>query len=94
VLLGDHGIRILINRDMPRSGYWDHPVSVVQQNELELQLLRFFDFDQLGVRDFRYYEVLISASAKYPEIVGRVALVEVQDAKVVRKAPETKSRMP
>jgi hypothetical protein len=79
----EHGTPIMINRDLPRSGYWDHPISRVRANEVELHLLRFFDFDQLGYRDFRYYEVLIHASSAYPEIVGRPALIEFDDAKVL-----------
>jgi hypothetical protein len=78
-----HGVRILINRDLPRSGYWDHPVSEIKPEDVELHLLRFFDFDQLGFRDFRYYEVIIHASPTFPEIVGRAALIDFNDAKVL-----------
>jgi hypothetical protein len=79
----EHGTPIFINRDLPRSGYWDHPVSRVRPEEVELHLLRFFDFDELGYRDFRYFEVVIHTSTKYPEIVGRAALIEVEHAKVL-----------
>jgi len=77
------GTPILINRDLPRSGYWDHPISRVRPEEVELQLLRFFDFDKLGFRDYRYFEVVIAASQKYPDIVRRAALIEVQNARVL-----------
>ena len=77
------GTPIFINRDLPRSGYWDHPVSRVRPDEVELHLLRFFDFDQLGYRDFRYFEVVVYASTKYPDIIGRAALIEVEHAKVL-----------
>ena len=79
----EHGTSISINRDLPRSGYWDHPVSRVRPEEVELQLLRFFDFDTLGYRDYRYFEVLVHASTKYPDIIGRAALIEVQHARVL-----------
>jgi hypothetical protein len=79
----EHGTPIFINRDLPRSGYWDHPVSRVRPEEVELHLLRFFDFDKLGYRDFRYFEVVIYASTKYPEIVGRAALIEVEHTRVL-----------
>ena len=78
----EHGIPIKINRDLPASGYWDHPISNVKSNEVELRLLRFFDFNKLGFRDYCYYEVLIQNSA-HPEIVGRVALIEVEYARVL-----------
>ena len=73
----------MINRDVPRSGYWDHPVSRVQPSEVELHLLRFFDFEQLGYRDYRYFEVIIHASAVYPDIIGRAALIEFDHARVL-----------
>ena len=78
-----HGTPIFINRGLPRTGYWDHPVSRVLPEEVELQLLRFFDFDILGYREYRYFEVVIAASIKYPDIIGRAALIEVEHARVV-----------
>lgn len=79
----EHGTPIFINRDLPRSGYWDHPVSRVRPSEIELHLLRFFDFDEIGYRDFRYYEVAIHASSAYPDTVGRAALIEFDHARVL-----------
>lgn len=79
----DHGTPILINRDLPSSGYWDHPISKIKPNEVELHFLTYFDFDKLGYREYRYIQVLIHASAPYPEIVGRLALVETQHARIV-----------
>ena len=84
---GLYGASILINRDLPRSGYWDHPISEVRPDDVELHLLRFFDFDELGFRDYRYFEVFIHSSPTYPDIVGRVALIEVQHAKVLFTKP-------
>jgi hypothetical protein len=82
-----HGVPILINRDLPRSGYWDYPVSEVCPGDVELHLLRFFDFDELDFRDFRYFEVFIHSSPTHPNIVGRVALLEVKYAKVLFTKP-------
>ena len=79
----EQGTPIFINRDLPRSGYWDHPVSRVRPSEVELHLLRFFDFDELGYRDLRHYEVVIHASSVYPDTVGRAALIEFDNAKVL-----------
>jgi hypothetical protein len=83
----EHGTEILINRDLPRSGYWDHPVSRVRPDEVELHLLRFFDFDQLGNREYRYLEVFVHASPKYPDIVGRAALIEFVNTKILFSKP-------
>jgi hypothetical protein len=82
----EHGTPICVNRDIPRGGYWDHPVSRVRRDDVELRLLRFFDFDMLGHREYRYFEVAVAASATYPDIVGRVALIEVGHAKVLLTA--------
>jgi hypothetical protein len=79
----EHGTPIFINRDLPRSGYWDHAVSRVRPEDVELDLLRFFDFDKLGYRDFRYFEVVVHTSTKYPDIIGRAALIEVEHARVL-----------
>ena len=79
----EQGTPIFINRDLPRSGYWDHPVSRVRPDEIELDLLRFFDFDQLGYRDYRYFEVMVHGSTHYPDIIGRAALIEVEHARVL-----------
>ena len=76
------GISIFINREMTRSGYWDHPINALRAEEATLQVMRFFDFGQLGWRDFRYFEVMITASRTCPEIVGRVALVDVDHVRV------------
>jgi hypothetical protein len=79
----EQGTPIHINRHLQRSGYWDHPVTQVRPADAELHLLRFFDFDQLGHRDFEYFEVVVRSSPKYPEIVGRAALIEFTSAKVL-----------
>ena len=73
---------ILINRD-PTSdhGYWDHPPERVLPTDVELRFVRWFDFDVLGFRDFRYYLVRIVASP-HPDLVGRAALIECEHTKV------------
>lgn len=81
------GTPIMINREQARSGYWDHPIGTVTSNDVELCFLRFFDFDWQNYRNYRYFEVLIQASVKYPEIAGRVALLEVEHAKVMFQRP-------
>ena len=79
----EQGTPIFINRALPRTGYWDHPINRIRPSEVELHLLRFFDFDELGYRDFRHYEVVVHASPTYPDLVGRAALIEFHNAKVL-----------
>jgi hypothetical protein len=78
------GCPVLINRERPRSGYWDHPRGRLAPNEAELHLARFFDFDEIGPRDFRYLEVYI-ASATDSELVGRWALLDFEYARVAAR---------
>jgi hypothetical protein len=83
------GVPIFINRDRPRSGYWDHPKQRIQPDEATLLLARFFDFDEVGLRDFRYLEVFIAAASVDQEIVGRWALLDFEYARVsVGESPE------
>ncbi len=76
------GVPIHVNRAAPRTGYWDHPPNRILPGEAELHFVRWFDFDQLDFRDFRYYEVQVATSSVHPEIVGRAALIECEYASI------------
>jgi hypothetical protein len=78
-----------INRTTPACGYWDDPIDVLLPTEAEMRLIGYFDFDPFGRRDLEYYRVRIVASAKYPQIEGRDALVRVNETRVFNAdAPE------
>jgi hypothetical protein len=78
-------IPIMINREkMKHHGYWDYPVKYISSEEAKLCLIDFFDYDQLGFKDFRYCRVKIVASNN-PDLVGRVALVEPEHVKFYLK---------
>ena len=77
------GTPILINRTSPRSGYWDDPVKTVKASDVDLRFVRFFDWDELGQRDFAYIEVVVQAFPQHPDLVGRAALLSAHDAKVM-----------
>jgi hypothetical protein len=69
------GVPIMINRDREKdSGYWDHPVRQVAATEVSLRFMRWFDFDELGFRDLKYFLVRV-VSASRDDIVGRAALI-------------------
>jgi hypothetical protein len=74
------GSPVQINRDVRRSGYWDHPVKLLRPNDADLRFIDFFDFDVLGVRDFAFCLVRVVASDHLPELVGRDALIAFGDA--------------
>jgi hypothetical protein len=69
---------IMLNREMD-SGYWDHPVTEVT-DEAGMKFIRFFDWDQLAVRDNRYVEVIIASWPSRPELEGKHGLLEAQYA--------------
>jgi len=71
----------MINRSIPATGYWDHPVQQFNSEETDVRLISFFDWDELGFRDMRYLRVRIVASPS-KEIVGRDALIEADSCKV------------
>jgi hypothetical protein len=65
------------NRDIPASGYWDHPVAwIAPEKAPTIHPICFFDFDVLGWRHIQYYRVRIVESSSHPELNGREALIE------------------
>lgn len=76
-------VPIMINRPSEDGNrYWDDPVNQVQQSDVDLRFINYFDFDQQGYLDYKYYLVRIVAFAAHPHLVDRDALIEVQYANV------------
>ncbi len=76
-------VPIMINRPSEDGNrYWDDPVNRVQQSEIDLRLIQYFDFNQQGYIDYKYYLVRITAFTSHPHLVDRDALMEVQNANV------------
>lgn len=68
----------MVNRDPTQSdGYWDYPVERVRSTDANLRFVRWFDFDELAFRDFRYYLVRVETAVR-GDIVGRAALIECE----------------
>jgi hypothetical protein len=81
---------ILVNRELS-SGYWDYPLTNVLKGELELAFLGLFDWSQTDHRDFSYYRVRITGSARHPGVVGKDALVPIgPHVRVMCEAAEQK----
>lgn len=80
-----HGDRMpwLLNREID-SGYWDHPQNVVDSNA-KLLFKRLFDWDQIGVKDWQYVQVLVIDWPGKPELVGKTALIEYQHVRFVTR---------
>ena len=73
---------LMIARDRPASGYWDYPIKRAGTSTVDLRLISLFDWDTLGFRDFRYLRIRI-VTADNPALVGRDALVEVADCRII-----------
>lgn len=69
------------NRPEDPGHLWGHPVVHLSSERQfhRLKFVRFFDWDLLGSRDFRFLEVLIGRLDERPDLVGHHALVEVAD---------------
>lgn len=81
-------VQIMIGKDGD-SGYWGLPIELPPS--AGLRFMKFFDWDQLDVRDNRYVRVSISEWPERPELIGRDALVEALHVRFER-ATETASQ--
>jgi hypothetical protein len=72
----DSGSEIMVNRG-EGTGYWDDPFRRVEKGELDLRFIQFFDWQNLGFREFAFYRVRIVSSKKHQHLVGRDALLPV-----------------
>jgi hypothetical protein len=75
-------VPVMISRNPSGGTYWDHPVDRLGPEDADLRFIDFFDFDQSGYIDFRYYLVSIESFARHPALAGHQALVDVAHAKV------------
>jgi hypothetical protein len=80
----------MISRSKPARTYWDNPVERLAPND-DLRFIDFFDFDQSGFLDFKYYRVAINGSERHPDLAGHEALIEVQYAHVFADDPAAPS---
>lgn len=77
-----------VHRPTTDGRYWNDPVNRLKADGLRLQFIDFYDFDDFGFIDFRFFRVRISECKEHPHLVGREALLEVQHA-LVEFAPLT-----
>ena len=76
-------IRISETLETQGSRDWNQPPVYITKDEMILTFKDFFDWGQCGYRDFHYFLVEIRKSDKYPDLVGREALLEVGYCAVV-----------
>ena len=80
-IVPNNSCAILINREI-NSGYWDHPIEEVTAADIDMRFIHYFDWSNIGHRDFEYLQVLIVASVAHPELNGRHALVKPLNVRV------------
>jgi hypothetical protein len=71
---------VMVSREPGSMGSWDHPVTAAGSGGLRAAFLGFFDWDELGPRDFAYCRLDIAGFPAHPELVGHHCLVHVRDA--------------
>ncbi len=75
------GVECLIDKNMPGdpAHVWRRADLSLDEGGYEFEFRNFFDWDQLGHRDFLYAEVLIRRMDMRPRAVGHHALVPVAE---------------
>lgn len=63
--------------------YWDDPTSRLDADGLRLALVGNFDWDDFAERAFQYFRVVIESTSHQTHLLGREALVEVKDVRIV-----------
>lgn len=71
----------MISRSTPPDGYWDHPVKMLMKDEAQIAFQRFFDWDELGLIDYRYAYGIVRSCSRHPEIAGYHILIPVDSIK-------------
>lgn len=65
------------------AGYWDQEKDmVVGPTDIMLALIDYFDFSQVPIKNFHYYQCKVLSFPSHPDYQGREALLEVAHAKV------------
>lgn len=86
VTIKGHPMQILVDKNLPdEPGHqWENRSLQLSaaSKAFEMQFVRFFDWDQLGRRDFEFLEVLITRLDDRPEMVGHHALAKPSDCEI------------
>jgi hypothetical protein len=69
-------------RSETATGYWDHPVNLIEPGQAELRFISYFDWDRMDYAELRYYRVNVAGFDSHPELTGREALIDRAQATV------------
>lgn len=79
---------IMISRTPGDCGYWDCPPDFVRGDQIALQLVRLFDWQQFAYLTYPYLWVRIESFPAHPDLVGHDALVQLLHVARVEFAEE------
>ncbi|GAB6910196.1 hypothetical protein JCM12296A_60600 [Desulfosarcina cetonica] len=83
----DNGVPVMISREKNKTQYWDYPKDRLLPDEVEMRFVRFYDFSSDDYSDFKYVMTQIIGSQIFPDLVGRLALIDMQYAKILKAEP-------
>ena len=83
VPLSEYDVPVMISREKNKTQYWDYPKNRLLPGEAEMRFVRFYDFSSDDYSDFKYVMAEIIASQLYPDLAGRLALIDMQYTKIL-----------
>lgn len=83
----DNGVPVMISREKYKTQYWDYPRDRLCPDEADMRFVRFYDFSSDDYSDFKYVMAEIIRSSLYPDLVGRLALIDMHYAKIFKAEP-------
>ena len=76
------GFTAMISRNTPPDGHWDHAVTMLMKDDAQIAFQRFFDWDELGLIDYRYVYGIVRSCTKHPRITDHHILIPVDSIKI------------
>lgn len=81
-----HEVQLWVDGNRPDDAghLWGNPILRIRPEapQYQLRFVRFFDWDELGIRHLRFMEVLIQAMDDHPNLVGHHALMELEGCSI------------
>ena len=77
------GFRGMISRNKGATGYWDHAIEMLMKGDAKIAFQRFFDWDELGLIDYRYVYGIIRESVRYPKLVDHHVLILTDQVEII-----------
>lgn len=76
------GFRVMMSPTKGACGSWDHDIDTLMKHDAQIAFLNYFDWDEHGTIDFRYYYGVVIQSDKYPDIIDHHLLIPTDSAEI------------